>query len=34
VVKLRNEVRGLFLYNGAPSVAPDARDNRDPGEIA
>jgi imidazoleglycerol-phosphate dehydratase len=31
VVKLRNEVAGLFLYNGAPSVAP-ARSGGVPGE--
>ena len=31
VVKLRNEVAGLFLYNGAPSVAP-ARLGGLPGE--
>ena len=34
VVKLRNEVRGLFLYNDAPSVPLDAGDRRGPGEIA
>ncbi|CAI8410989.1 MAG: Histidine biosynthesis bifunctional protein HisB [Halieaceae bacterium] len=31
VVKLRNEVAGLFLYNGAPSVAP-AQSRGLPGE--